>query len=232
MAATQEFSETNTDPKAQIITTTNGTPLGTSVQVLLFYDGPDPGNAFTMFDGVESTVNLTYVQTFAEFIGTLNSHLQTSPRGSFATLATTATSPAFLNSCLEQTRQLASIAGNHSGIIISFDIEPFLKYGQHAVDSAFPHAESPLPLNLYFSWIEQDDDEFWLSTMRQSIETLKQIAIQDNIFDPNSATYPNYAPPTATAEQLYTPQGAGKLRAIREAYDPQMITDLAGGWAI
>lgn len=33
--------------------------------------------------------------------------------------------------------------------MVSFDIEPFTKYGQHATDTAYPHADSLLPVRLY-----------------------------------------------------------------------------------
>ena len=37
--------------------------------------------------------------------------------------------------------------GLHGGITVSYDIEPFTKYGEHATESAFPHTESPLPVS-------------------------------------------------------------------------------------
>ena len=37
--------------------------------------------------------------------------------------------------------------GLHGGITVSYDIEPFTKYGEHATESVFPHTESPLPVS-------------------------------------------------------------------------------------
>lgn len=39
--------------------------------------------------------------------------------------------------------------GAHHGVQINFDIEPFVKYGKFATDSAFPHKSSPLPVSLF-----------------------------------------------------------------------------------
>lgn len=36
----------------------------------------------------------------------------------------------------------------HSGVTVSYDIEPFTPYGQHATESAFPHSLSLLPVSL------------------------------------------------------------------------------------
>jgi hypothetical protein len=34
----------------------------------------------------------------------------------------------------------------HSATTVSYDVEPFTGYGQYATESAFPHADSPLPV--------------------------------------------------------------------------------------
>lgn len=103
LAATQQFSESNTDPKAQLITTLDATALGAFVFVIFFYDGPDPGSVFSMFDSIDATVNLVTTQTFYSFILELNSAIATSPRGSFNTLPTTTTTLGFLNAISNQT---------------------------------------------------------------------------------------------------------------------------------
>lgn len=35
---------------------------------------------------------------------------------------------------------------NHSGTTVSYDVQSFVKFGDHATDSAFPHADSPVPV--------------------------------------------------------------------------------------
>ncbi len=38
----------------------------------------------------------------------------------------------------------------HSGTAVNFDHEPFINYGQHTTDRAYPHAGSLLPVSLPF----------------------------------------------------------------------------------
>lgn len=94
--ATQVFSDVNTDPKAQIITTINATPVGLAALVLFFYDGPDAGTVFEMFDGVDHTISLVKAQSFSTFVSTVDSSIALNPRGTFNSLPTTKTTPAFL----------------------------------------------------------------------------------------------------------------------------------------
>lgn len=88
-----------------------------------------------------------------------------------------------------------------------------------------------MQLNLYYSWIEEDDDEFWLSTIQSNVDQLKQVAISEGIFNVTAPLYPNYSPSTATLDQLYSPAGAARLQQIRRAYDPNLIGNLAGGFS-
>lgn len=89
-----------------------------------------------------------------------------------------------------------------------------------------------MQLNLYFSWIEEDDDDFWISTLQSVYDELKGVAMAEGIYNDNAVLYPNYAPQDATAEQLYSPSGAARLRSIRQSVDPTRIMDLAGGFTI
>lgn len=89
-----------------------------------------------------------------------------------------------------------------------------------------------LQLNFYYSWTSADEDEFWISTLESNKEALKQVAINEGIYNASFAIYPNYAYANTTAEQLYTAAGAARLRSIRDAIDPTGIMDLTGGFTI
>ncbi|KAJ0114975.1 hypothetical protein J7T55_001382 [Diaporthe amygdali] len=228
--ATQVFSDVNTDPKAQIITTINATPIGTSALVLFFYDGPDAGTVFEMFDGVDHTISLVKQQTFSNFVSTVDSSVSVNPRGTFNSLPTTKTTPGFLAAVKNQATAL--FAQGHGGLILSYDIEPFLMYGQHATEGAYPHDNSPLPLNLYFSWTFSSDDQYWNDMMVNAVSQLRDVARQEGIFDETSAVYPNYAINGTTAEELYGPANAARLRTIKASVDPEGVMNLAGGFDI
>jgi hypothetical protein len=87
-------------------------------------------------------------------------------------------------------------------------------------------------LNLYFSWANPAEDEWWHNRMRQSIATLKQVAMAEGIYQETFPAYSNYALAGTTAEELYGAQNAARLRAIRDQIDPDRIMDLAGGFDI
>ncbi|KAG8161219.1 hypothetical protein KVR01_009483 [Diaporthe batatas] len=228
--ATQVFSDTNTDPKAQIITTINATPVGLSALVLFFYDGPDPGTAFEMFDEVDDTISFVRVQSFSTFVSSVDSAIALNPRGTFNSLPTTKTTPAFLAAIKNQASQLNS--QGHGALMLSYDIEPFLEYGEHATESAYPHDESPLPLNLYFSWAFSSDDQYWNEAMVNAISELREVAVREGIFNESSAVYPNYAIAGTTAEVLYGSANAARLRSIKANVDPNNVMSLAGGFNI
>ena len=68
--------------------------------------------------------------------------------------------------------------------------------------------------------------------MRDSLERLKEVAIQEGIYDDRFTQYPNYALASSTPEELYGLQNAARLREIREQFDPERIMDLSGGYVI
>jgi FAD/FMN-containing dehydrogenase len=85
-------------------------------------------------------------------------------------------------------------------------------------------------LNLYFSWFKERDDDFWHAQMRASIERLKQVAIEDGIYDDSFTQYPNYALAPAAAADLYGKDNAARLVDIRRRIDPDGIMNMTGGF--
>ena len=85
---------------------------------------------------------------------------------------------------------------------------------------------------MYFSWANKLDDEYWHDQMRMSIAKIKQVAVEDGIYDDRFTQYPNYALAGVTAEELYGANNAVRLREIRREVDPDRIMDLAGGFTI
>lgn len=81
-------------------------------------------------------------------------------------------------------------------------------------------------------WTNPAEDEWWHARMRQTTDRLKQVAIEDGIYRDTYTRYPNYAISGTTAEELYGPQNAARLRAIRDQIDPDRIMDLVGGFQI
>ncbi|KAK7720388.1 hypothetical protein SLS57_005477 [Botryosphaeria dothidea] len=231
--ATTKFDAENTDPKAQIITTLEGGTTGTNALVIFFYDGPTRPESFSYFDGLKATISTVKSQTFSDFVAGFPSNIITNARGTFHTLSTSKLTPTFVEAVRKEADSLGKIMALHSGTSISYDVEPFLKtYGEKATDSAFPHGDSPLPLNLYFAWISPADDAFWYDAMRTSVQKLKDLAIQEGIYPNGYTAYPNYAITNTTAEDLYGADNTARLKSIRSAVDPDGVMSLAGGFDI
>ncbi|KAH6839507.1 hypothetical protein B0I37DRAFT_408919 [Chaetomium sp. MPI-CAGE-AT-0009] len=226
---TERFFYENKDPKAGLITTLNGEALGTSAMGLFFYDGPDKPEIFDMFDGLLVTLDNTGTKPYKRLINSFPAQLVLNARGTFATFSTTELTARFMEAVRQEAEDIGRVSALHSGTMVSFDIEPFTDYGKHAKQGAFPHADSLLPLNLYFAWVKQSEDEWWYTRVRQSLATLKQVAMEEGIYEDTFLEYSNYALSDTNAEKLYGVRNAERLREIRDAIDPDRIMDLAGG---
>lgn len=85
------FSRTVTDPKAQVILTLEGLPaLSLTPVVLMFYDGPDPGDSFAMFDGIIPVTSGTFEQAFSSFVAAQATQLIQNNRGTSHTVSVSA----------------------------------------------------------------------------------------------------------------------------------------------
>lgn len=231
VAATITFQDTNTDPKAQVILTLNGGLVPGAI-LLSFYDGPSRPAAFDPYNNIPAILDTLQVQTFYSFSKAAPSTLVSGNRGAFHTLSTSGFTQNFLAAVANESSYYGTLSLLETAILLSYDVEPFLKYGQYATDSAFPHANSPLPLNLYFSWALELDDAYWRGIIQQSIDYLTEVAKAEGIYDPDMYAYPNYALDTYTGVQLYGPTNTKRLRAIQAQYDPEDVMLLAGGFVL
>lgn len=68
--------------------------------------------------------------------------------------------------------------------------------------------------------------------MVNAVLELRQVAMQEGIFDGSAAIYPNYAISGTTAEELYGSANAARLRSIKSSVDPDGLMNLAGGFDI
>ena len=231
--ATATFSNTNTDPKAQVITSLSYLAGIPEAVLLSFYDGPTRPAAFAPFDNIQALSSDVSTRTFSSLAKSSPDEASANTRGAFHTLSTTGYTLNFLNAVLNETKFYGSLAALHSGVFIDYDIEPFLKtYGQYATDSAYPHDKSPLPLNLYFTWLDPSEDTFWRTALQTSVNTLAKVAKTEGIFDASAPAYPNYALSTYSGVQVYGAQNDARLKAIKASVDPNGVMDLTGGFTL
>jgi hypothetical protein len=125
-----------------------------------------------------------------------------------------------------------------SGLFISYDVEPFLPSTWLAPgrtsEAAYPPETSRsgafLPLNLYFSWLDEGSDQVFHDAIKASAENIRAIAIaegQQSIVD--APVYPNYAVYDTPLERMYL-KNVDRLKALKRRVDPNNIMGLAGGF--
>ncbi|KAG8157918.1 hypothetical protein KVR01_012190 [Diaporthe batatas] len=231
--ATEIFTRTVTDPKAQVILTLEGLPaVGLIPYVLFFYDGPDPGASFAMFDGILPVNSGTIKQPFSTFVGAQATQLLQSSRGTSHTVSVSAFTVELLEVVKKEVQSLTAQQLLHGGSLVSGGVDPFLDYGRYATDSAFPHADSPLPISIYCAWGSSTEDEFWINAVKQSVANIKQAAVQAGIFKESFTPYTNYAIGDTTAEELYGTTNLARLRSVKATIDPHDVMELAGGFSL
>lgn len=106
-----------TDPKAQVILTLEGLPgVGLTPAVLMFYDGPDPGDSFAMFDGIIPVSSGTLKQPFSKFVAAQATQLLQNSRGTSHTVSVSAVTLPLLEAVNTevQVRSLLNITLDHS----------------------------------------------------------------------------------------------------------------------
>ena len=229
--ATTKFNAGNTDPKAQIIfVLNNGGGISNSV-LLTFYDGPTRPAAFDVFNGIVPLLSNVSSSSYSDLVSRSPSDAESGTRGAFRTLSTTNLTKGYIQAIYNETQFYGALAVLHTGVQLSYNIEPFLnKFGQYATDSAWPHASSPLPLNVFWTWVLPSEDDYWRGLMKQSIDYLKEVAKQEGIWSENMFAYPNYAIADLTGDELYGPTNAARLRAIKAEVDPGNVMGLTGGF--
>lgn len=103
-----------------------------------------------------------------------------------------------------------------------------------ATPSAWPHQkdQSNCPIVAYFTWEGKDNDKFWVSTMKSTLEKLGEKVYA---LSPSSKGLPYFINTAlveaTTAEHVYR-GNLKKLSMLRKKYDPNGVMDLAGGFRI
>jgi len=111
-------------------------------------------------------------------------------------------------------------------------VELFLpSYYSHGEPSAWPADRSIVhyPLDVAFAWFDQKDDQAIHAALRQTIAKIREDAITEGQSLDGASLYPNLPIVDTPLEAMYG-SNLGRLRKIRDIYDPSRVMDLAGGW--
>ena len=104
----------------------------------------------------------------------------------------------------------------------------------HATHSAWPHEKGKpsCPIIVYFIWEGQENDEYWIDTMRRTLDALRAKVLKER---PSSKGLPFFISTAfaeeTTVEDLYR-DNLPRLEGLRRKYDPTSAMDRTGGFRI
>ncbi|PWN33142.1 FAD-binding domain-containing protein [Meira miltonrushii] len=228
--AVSEFSDKNTDAKAQTIPTFNTLAGIPGISLLGFYDGPDPGTSLDYFNAPATTAkaftNGWKAQSFSDLVRSAPANATAYQRGLFHSVQLKHYSLPMLQQIANQSAFWGS-RPFRSGTFISYDVEPFLADWANGIntDAAWPHGNSPIPLNIYYAWSNPLDDQFYREAALESARVLNDLANSEGQQVDQFGLYPNYAIDGSTAEQVFR-QNAPRLAQLKKQFDPQNVMGL------
>ena len=120
----------------------------------------------------------------------------------------------------------------HSGHFFDYIVEIFLPdYYSHGTPSAWPPNRdiAHMLLDVAFAWYEESHDEAVYDVLRKSMAKLRVDAEDEGQVLDNASLYPNLPISNTPMERMYG-GNLGKLRLLRDKYDPKRVMDLTGGW--
>ncbi|KAF5385518.1 hypothetical protein D9757_005411 [Collybiopsis confluens] len=235
--ATQTFSSNVTDPKAAIITTANFLLGEAGITQILFYDGPTPpAGIFDQFLAIPAFTKDISTRDFLSLVKSSPSNATAGIRGLFNSAPLAQLSPTLLDAILNETTFWGAQLSSHSGLFISYDIEPFRQdiLSHSTLPSAYPPTRSTtyLPLNLYYAWTSESSDGQFHDAIKQSVDHITKVALAEGQAGVDTApVYPNYAVYDTPLERLYG-DNLPKMRCIKARVDPHNVMGLAGGFKL
>ncbi|KAI9450556.1 FAD dependent oxidoreductase [Russula earlei] len=237
-AAIVKFQQEVTDKKAMVLPTYNTVSDKPSVELLFFYDGPEPpAGIFDDFLAIPELQIIVGPTSFLEFFSILpSSDPFAGKRAYFSNVPVLEYTSTLLDAIVNETRFWGDkLAELDSHAAVSYDIEPFDSglFSHSNTPSAYPpdRSRALLPTNLYFAWTSPTRDADVAVALQQSTNAVRAAAIADGQDVANAALYGNYALFGTPVESLY---GANlqRLRDIRSRVDPKGVMGLAGGFKV
>ncbi|KAJ3552015.1 hypothetical protein NM688_g4382 [Phlebia brevispora] len=237
-AATANFAESVTDPKAQIITTYNFLLGEPGVSQLLFYNAPTPPDGiFDEFLDIPYFTKDISTRSFVSLVQASPSNITGGTRGVFNTVSILSYDANILTAVLNETVFWGSrLSLLDTAVFISYDVEPFMTTlfsKAPASSAAYPpsRAQGLLPLNIYFAWLLPTSDETMQQSAVLSAQQLTNAAVADGQDVADASLYGNYAIAGTPVERIFG-DNLDQLTATKQKYDPSNVMGLAGGWKV
>ena len=100
-------------------------------------------------------------------------------------------------------------------------------------DSAWPHEEGKVfgPLVGWFEWTGEENDQFWLTEIKKSLDALHDVALQEKCTTNDLPHYLNISLESTSVKDIYG-VNYNELKDIRKKYDPENVMGQAAGFII
>lgn len=125
---------------------------------------------------------------------------------------------------------------DYSGRQVLIEVWPFHSsiFDTSPPDAAWPHnKDDPYsPLIASFLWEDADHDDFWLDLMKECLDELLKVAIQEKCAREDMPRYLNTSLESVPVEKIYGKAQLEKLGRVRARYDPEDVMSLTGGFRI
>ncbi|CAA7262213.1 unnamed protein product [Cyclocybe aegerita] len=213
IAATIEFTNTVTDPKAQMMATYPNSQGRVECALVLFYDGPTAPvgmfDAFLAFPSIRSDIK---TRSFLDLIGATPTGPSYGFRGIFSGFNVLDSTPSLLNFIVKEAETRGKELAEKSGIV-AYAVTPFHStiYSHNTQTTAFPPDRSDI-----------------YDTARASAKTITDVTVAEGqAVAPDTAVYPNNTMFDTPLERIYG-DNLSALRALKRRVDPLNAMGLAG----
>jgi hypothetical protein len=230
-AATAKFA-TLTDPRAVIISSYVFTEGMLLPSLLVFYDGPNPSDAFNDLLAIPALIKNVSTRSFPSLIASMDNPFPPGFRAASSTVSVQDFSLTFLSAVVNQTAFWgAALAAKVS--LVTFSAEPFLQnlFQHSSLASAYPpdRARTLFPLGVLWGWFDPTADVEIQAAVAESTAALRAVALAEHQNVAGAAVYPNYAPGDTPLGDMYG-GNVERLRKLRAKVDPEGVMELAGGF--
>ncbi|KAJ8590357.1 FAD-binding domain-containing protein [Rhizopogon salebrosus TDB-379] len=232
--AIANFWSNVSDPKATLYHTYNYIAGAPGMSIILFYDAPTrPEGMFDDFLSIPHTYNDASTRPYSTLVRCFPLNAPSGFRSAFHNMAVEEITVPVLNMIANETLFWGAELANSSAVAVSYDVDPYLPglYGHTDTPSAYPPSRSQTYsiIVIYYGWTDSSYDNTMVDAIYESVKHMIQVLTDAKQDVANVAVYPNSAPPGMPLENMYG-DNLPRLRAIKNAVDPDNVMGLTGGW--
>ncbi|KAH8116010.1 FAD-binding domain-containing protein [Phellopilus nigrolimitatus] len=246
-SAVSDFSQNNTDPKAQMVVTYVYTHNEVVALVFIFYDGPTPpAGIFDSLLAIPTVASEVKTQTFVNFVSTFV-QVEQPVTGPFGDTQHVIPIVQYTQPLLDEMATQVQAFGanltaqnNGSTVVVGAAPELFLNPFSHSRGGAYPHPPSRevTPAATYISYQTDPNLPFaaqstkhalFVSELKQLSYNIQARAVSEGVSRWDDILYPNYALADSPLELLYG-SNLERCKALAAKYDPQRVMSLTGGF--